>query len=108
MNGNDFAASRVGLGSGELFVYQWGAGEAPALLYWDGLGGTGLHANEIAPIFARQYGLRVIAPDPPGHGRSPALAPEAYAPSAQADVAADLLGALGVAETVFVGFSVGA
>lgn len=96
------------LRSAELFVYQWGDDGAPALLYWDGLGGTGLHANELAPILVRQYGFRVIAPDPPGHGRSPPRAPDAYLPSAQAQVAAELLDELGVGEAVFVGFSVGA
>jgi hypothetical protein len=63
-----------------LFGYEWGERGRPALLYWDGLGGTGLHANEIAPILANDHGLRVVAPDPPGHGRSPALAAEAYRP----------------------------
>ena len=50
-----------------LFVYEWGPPKAPALLYWDGLGGTGLRANEIGPILADRHGLRVIAPDAPGH-----------------------------------------
>lgn len=79
-----------------------------ALLFWDGLGGSGLHANEIAPVLAADYGLRVIAPDAPGHGRSPALPLEAYRPSIIANVAADLLSALGVSRTALVGFSWGA
>ena len=37
-----------------------------------GSAATGLHANEIGPLLAGEYGLHVIAPDPPGHGRSPA------------------------------------
>jgi pimeloyl-ACP methyl ester carboxylesterase len=91
-----------------LFVYEWGSPTGRPLLYWDGLGGTGLHANEIAPILVEEHGLRVIAPDAPGHGRSPALTPEAYRPSALASRAADLLSALGVARAAFVGFSWGA
>ena len=50
----------------------------------------------------------MIAPDAPGHGRSPALPPESYRPSVLARVAADLLSALGVSRAVFMGFSWGA
>ncbi len=92
----------------ELFVHEWGDPAAPVVVYWDGLGGTGLHANEIAPVLVRRFDLRVIAPDPPGHGRSPALAPEGYRPSALARLAAGLLDSLGVPAATFVGFSWGA
>jgi pimeloyl-ACP methyl ester carboxylesterase len=91
-----------------LFVYEWGDEAAPTVLFWDGLGGTGLHANELAPLLVERYGLRVIAPDPPGHGRSPPVQAEAYRPSALASIAADLLAALGVQRAFFVGFSWGA
>jgi pimeloyl-ACP methyl ester carboxylesterase len=91
-----------------LFVREWGEVDRPAVLYWDGLGGCGLHANEIAPILAQEYGLRLIAPDAPGHGRSPALPLEAYRPSTLASLAADLLSALGLSRAAFVGFSWGA
>jgi len=50
----------------------------------------------------------VIAPDAPGHGRSPALPLESYRPSVLARVAADLLSALAVSRAVFMGFSWGA
>jgi pimeloyl-ACP methyl ester carboxylesterase len=90
-----------------LFVRDWGEPDRPALLYWDGLGGCGLHANEIAPILAEEHGLRVIAPDAPGHGRSPALPPESYRPSILAGVAADLLSELGISRAIFMGFSWG-
>jgi pimeloyl-ACP methyl ester carboxylesterase len=95
-------------GSGELFVHEWGDANAPAVLYWDGLGGTGLHANELAPLLEDRFGARVIAPDPPGHGRSAAVSAEAYRPSRLATTAADLLSALGVDKALFVGFSWGA
>jgi pimeloyl-ACP methyl ester carboxylesterase len=90
-----------------LLVRDWGDPDRPALLYWDGLGGCGLHANEIAPILVEEHGLRVIAPDAPGHGRSPALPLESYRPSILAGVAADLLSELGISRAVFVGFSWG-
>ena len=92
----------------EVFVREWGRARAPALLYWDGLGGSGLHANEIAPILAGRYGLHVVAPDAPGHGRSPALRLERYRPSVLAGLAAELLSALTVRRAAFVGFSWGA
>jgi pimeloyl-ACP methyl ester carboxylesterase len=91
---------------GSLFVYEWGEQGDPAVLYWDGLGGTGLHANEIAPALA-EYGLRVVAPDPPGHGRSPALPSDSYRPSRLASLAAELLSALGIERAAFLGFSWG-
>ncbi len=87
---------------------QFIAASDATLLYWDGLGGTGLHANEIAPILVERYGLRVIAPDAPGHGRSPPLAPDACRPSALAGLAVELLSILGISRVAFVGFSWGA
>jgi pimeloyl-ACP methyl ester carboxylesterase len=101
-------AELIDVADATLFVYEWGTPEAPALLYWDGLGGTGLHANEIAPTLVERYGLRVIAPDAPGHGRSPPLPPAAYRPSALAGLAVELLSALGISRITFVGFSWGA
>jgi pimeloyl-ACP methyl ester carboxylesterase len=90
-----------------LFVYEWGREEDPAVLYWDGLGGTGLHANEIGPLLVEQFGLRVMAPDAPGHGRSAARDPDAFRPSRLAAAAAELLTELGVERAAFVGFSWG-
>jgi len=98
----------VGLSGGPIHVYDWGEIASPPLLYWDGLGGCGLHANELAPVLVHEYGLRVISPDPPGHGESAALPVDSYRPSALADVAAELLTELGVDRAVFVGFSWGA
>ncbi len=86
---------------------EWGDVDNAAVLYWDGLGGCGLHANEIAPVLTEEYGLRVIAPDAPGHGRSPALPPDSYRPSLMAEVGASLLSELGVTRAAFVGFSWG-
>ncbi len=97
----------VGIPGGSLFVYEWGEPADPTLLYWDGLGGTGLHANELAPILAGEHGLRVLAPDPPGHGRSPALPSDSYRPSRLAALATDLLSELGIEHATFLGFSWG-
>ena len=93
---------------GSLFVREWGSEDAPAVLYWDGLGGCGLHANEVAPILMKEYGLRVIAPDAPGHGNSDSVPPDEYLPSRLAELAAALLSERGAERVVFVGFSWGA
>jgi pimeloyl-ACP methyl ester carboxylesterase len=97
----------IGIPGGSLFVYEWGSADDPPVLYWDGLGGGGLHANEIAPVLVEEYGLRVIAPDAPGHGRSPALPHDSYRPSLMAEVGANLLSELGLGSAAFVGFSWG-
>jgi len=88
-------------------VYEWGRRGDPPVLYWDGLGGTGLHANEIGPILAADHGLHVIAPDPPGHGLSPAPEADGFRPSRLAETAGGLLTELGVERAAFVGFSWG-
>ena len=90
-----------------LTLYEWGRRGDPALLYWDGLGGTGLHANEIGPTLAGEHGLHVIAPDPPGHGRSPAGGAGSFRPTRLAETAAQLLSELGVERAAFLGFSWG-
>lgn len=97
----------VDVSGARLFVREWGDGEA-AVLYWDGLGGCGLHANEIAPILSDRFGLRVIALDPPGHGLSAEVPLAAYRPSLLAELAAGLLDALGLGRVAFVGLSWGA
>jgi pimeloyl-ACP methyl ester carboxylesterase len=88
-------------------IYEWGRRGDPALLYWDGLGGTGLHANEIGPILAAEYGFHVIAPDPPGHGVSAAGDADSFRPTRLAQAAAELLSKLGVDRAAFLGFSWG-
>jgi pimeloyl-ACP methyl ester carboxylesterase len=99
--------SRIAIPDGSLFLYEWGSPGDPPVLYWDGLGGSGLHANEIAPVLAGEYQLRVIAPDAPGHGLSPALPHDWYRPSLMAEVGANLLSELGLGSAAFVGFSWG-
>jgi pimeloyl-ACP methyl ester carboxylesterase len=88
-------------------VYEWGRRGDPALLYWDGLGGTGLHANEIGPILADEHGLHVVAPDPPGHGASPASDADSFRPTRLAATAAGLLSERGIDRAAFLGFSWG-
>jgi len=63
--------------------------------------------NEAGPILAREHGLRVLAPDAPGFGKSPALEPSDYHPHALADLVPRLLDALDIERAPFVGFSWG-
>lgn len=70
-----------------------GAADAPLVVLWHALGPfqSGAYGGEVAAGLADEYGLRVIAPDGPGFGESPALPADAYRPSALADLAAKLI-----------------
>jgi pimeloyl-ACP methyl ester carboxylesterase len=57
-------------GSPDLHVHSWGSGDRLALLL-HGQFGDGLMWWEVGPAIA-DLGYRVLAPDLPGHGRSPA------------------------------------
>jgi lipase len=94
-----------------LFVRSWGESNGRPVLYWHGVhiaGRASMAINEAGPIFAAEHGLRVLALDAPGFGRSPALAPGAYHPHALADLVPSLLDALAIDRVPFVGFSWGA
>jgi pimeloyl-ACP methyl ester carboxylesterase len=51
---------------------------------------------------------RLVAPDAPGHGRSPRAEPEAYAPSRIVALLTGLLDELAIESAALVGFSWGA
>jgi pimeloyl-ACP methyl ester carboxylesterase len=91
-----------------FFVREWGERGARPVLFWHGLGGTGAQIEDVATLLAEEHGLRVIAPDAPGCGRSPALDRAGYESQASADQAAALLTALELPRAVVVGFSWGA
>jgi pimeloyl-ACP methyl ester carboxylesterase len=79
-------------------------------LYWHGVyiaARASMTINEAGPILAREHGLRVLAPDAPGFGKSPALEPSDYHPHALADLVPRLLDALDIERAPFVGFSWG-
>jgi pimeloyl-ACP methyl ester carboxylesterase len=93
-----------------LFLRSWGDVGWPPVLYWHGVGfasPAGLSLNEAGPVLASEYGLRVIALDAPGFGRSPPREPDGYHPHALADLVPPLLDALGYARVAFMGFSWG-
>ena len=80
------------------------AGEGTAVLLVHGLAGAPANWVEVAP--ALLAGHRVLAPDLPGHGASPALARGGI--GAFADALAAVLERLGAAPAVVVGHSFGA
>jgi pimeloyl-ACP methyl ester carboxylesterase len=95
------------VGGRRLAAHEWGEPDGPPLIHWHGLGTrTGLHVNEVAPILAARYGLRVIAPDAPGFGGSDP-SPQ-LSPSSLADLVAELLDVLELDRAAYCGWSWGA
>jgi pimeloyl-ACP methyl ester carboxylesterase len=91
-----------------VVVREWGEGERP-LVFWPGLNPFGaLALNEAGPIWADEYGLRVLAISPPGIGETSALPAEAYLLSRLSDLVVRLLDALELGRVAYVGFSWGA
>jgi pimeloyl-ACP methyl ester carboxylesterase len=93
-----------------LFVRGWGDPGGRPVLYWHGVyiaARASMTINEAGPILAREHGLRVLAPDAPGFGNSPALETADYHPQALADLVPRLLDALDIERAPFVGFSWG-
>src|SRR6185369_15014322 len=105
---------RLALPGGELLVRQWaraGGEDDPPLLavHHLGVSGSSLHFAEVAPLLAAQCRLRVIAPDLPGFGGSPAApAPSAYRPDALAGLLTALLDRLALPPAGYLGLSWGA
>jgi pimeloyl-ACP methyl ester carboxylesterase len=93
-----------------LFVRGWGDPGGRPVLYWHGVyiaARASMTINEAGPILAREHGLRVLAPDAPGFGNSPALETSDYHPHALADLVPRLLDALDIERAPLVGFSWG-
>jgi pimeloyl-ACP methyl ester carboxylesterase len=98
----------VALGETEVYVHEWGDRSGAPVLYWHGLGGSGLGIDEAACVLTEEYGFRVLAPDMPGFGRSPASAKTPLAAAAVPELAAALLDALSVERCAWIGHSWGA
>jgi pimeloyl-ACP methyl ester carboxylesterase len=100
----------VGLDRARLFVRGWGERSGRPLLCSHGVGLTSrasLFLNEAGPLLADGYGLRVLALDAPGFGKSPPSERHGYQPHALVDLIPPLLEELGLARVAFVGFSWG-
>lgn len=90
-----------------LGAREWGGGERP-LVYWPGLTPFGaLHLNEAGPLWADEYGLRVISISPPGM-ETEALPAEDYRLPRLAELVVRLFDALGLERAAYVGYSWGA
>jgi pimeloyl-ACP methyl ester carboxylesterase len=96
----------VEVGGRPLFVREWGDLDAPVVLFVHGAGDDGAHAAPLAEALADTS--RLVAPDIPGHGRSPRAEPEAYRPTRMVGLLDGLLDELAVDSAALVGFSWGA
>ncbi|HEX4698523.1 MAG TPA: alpha/beta hydrolase [Actinomycetes bacterium] len=91
-----------------LAVRRWGDPGGRPVLLWHALGSelSGAWYAEQAAVLARR-GLYVVAPDGPGFGLSPALAPDAYAVPRLAELAWRVADAMALDRPVLVGHSWG-
>jgi pimeloyl-ACP methyl ester carboxylesterase len=92
-----------------LAVREWGEPDGTPLLFWHPLGTvtSGAWLTELAPMLTRTYGLRLVAPDAPGFGRSPAMAAEDMSVPRLAALAWGLADELGLELPVLMGHSWG-
>jgi pimeloyl-ACP methyl ester carboxylesterase len=96
----------VEVGRHVLFVHEWGERDTSVVLFVHGAGDDGGHAAPVASALAGSW--RIVAPDVPGHGRSPRAEPDAYTPSRIVALLAGLLDELAIESAALVGFSWGA
>jgi pimeloyl-ACP methyl ester carboxylesterase len=90
-----------------LVVREWPA-DGAALVYWPGLNAGGpTELDEVAPVWAEEFELRVLAVSPPGLGETPRVRVEEYLPSGLARLVVRLLDELSIERGVFAGFSWG-
>lgn len=98
----------VAVDGGTLTVGEWGPTHGPVVLAIHGISGTHKAWNAFARIVARGApGIRVLAPDLRGRGRSSDL-PGPYGMAAHARDLAAVLDHFGVEDAVVVGHSMGA
>lgn len=88
-------------------VHRWGDDGSANIVYWHGGGGGRDELPQIAPAL-EQAGYSVFAPDAPGYGDSPPIDPARYRASNVARLATALIDTLGIAPTVWIGYSWGA
>jgi pimeloyl-ACP methyl ester carboxylesterase len=100
-------ADHVQAGGTRIYVRRFGGNGRQSVLYWHGGGGASRELPEIAPAL-EAAGYSVHAPDAPGFGESPALEDACYRASKVAHLATALIDTLGIAPTVWIGYSWGA
>lgn len=91
-----------------MHVREWGSPEGRPLVFWHALGAltSGAYLTEVAPTLT-EAGFRLLAPDAPGFGESPALPPERYRIEAVVGLVEDLLEERGIDRAVLMGHSWG-
>jgi pimeloyl-ACP methyl ester carboxylesterase len=91
-----------------MHVREWGASAGRPLVFWHALGGgtSGAYLTEIAPTLT-DADLRLIAPDAPGFGRSPALPADRYAMESLLGLLAEVLDDRGIERAILMGHSWG-
>jgi pimeloyl-ACP methyl ester carboxylesterase len=102
--------SVVPVAGSAVTVREWGNPGVPPLLYWHGLNPFGaLELNEAGPVWASDYGFRVVAFAAPGIADPRAL-PDltAYRPSRLADLVVEVADRFGIERFAYVGWSWGA
>jgi pimeloyl-ACP methyl ester carboxylesterase len=99
---------RLDVGGVTLAVRSWGDPIGRPLVLWHPLGDvtSSAYLTELAPVLTAR-GLRLVAPDGPGFGGSPALPPEWYAPARLAGLVWGLADAMGLHRPVLMGHSWG-
>jgi pimeloyl-ACP methyl ester carboxylesterase len=99
-------ADYVDVDGARIHVHRWGDGGRANIVYWHGGGGGRAELPLIAPALEKA-GYSVFAPDAPGYGESPPLEDAGYRASNVARLATALIDTLGIAPTVWIGYSWG-
>jgi pimeloyl-ACP methyl ester carboxylesterase len=91
-----------------VHIREWGSPDGRPLVFWHALGAgtSGAYLTEVAPTLAAA-GLRLIAPDAPGFGESPALPPEHYETANVVELLRGVLDERGVDRAILMGHSWG-
>lgn len=91
-----------------MHVREWDSRGGRPLLFWHALGSgtSGAYLTEVAPTLT-EAGLRLLAPDAPGFGESPALPPEQYRTEAVVEAVRGLLDERDIGRALLMGHSWG-
>lgn len=95
-------------GACDVYLHQWGDEQSTRIMFCvHGLTRNGMDFEKLSKV-AADKGFRVIAPDMPGRGKSPALAnPVLYNNMVNASLCLQILAQLGITQVDWVGTSMG-
>ena len=91
-----------------MHVREWGDEAGRPLVFWHALGAgtSGAYLTEVAPALTAA-GLRLIAPDAPGFGESPAAPREQYLTENVVELLRGILDERGIDRAILMGHSWG-